>query len=147
VNLDRVERVLRLFDRSRAQELRVAANDWRITLRRGSGSGAGAALSPAGLAGESLAALPTAEAGTIRITAPLVGIFRRGERHLAVGDRIEAGTPVGAIESMKILSPVFAESDGQIEEVLVEDGHPVEYGEPLFVLRPCEAPEEQEEEQ
>lgn len=141
MNLDRVERVLRLFERSRAQELRVEAEDWRLAVRRGSGSRAGAAAAAPGPELETAAGL---DASAIRITAPLVGIYRRGERSLAVGDLVEAGTPVGAIESMKILSPVFAEADGWIEEALVEDGHPVEYGQPLFVLRSGEEPEEQE---
>jgi biotin carboxyl carrier protein len=140
VDLDRVERLLRLFDGSRARELRVEAEGWRVAVRRGA-------------VADGLAAVPTAFGGisgavetpALRITAPLVGIFRQGEARLSPGDRVRAGTTVGAIESMKILSPVFAAIDGRIEEVLVEDGHPVEYGEPLFLLQPVEEPEEEEE--
>jgi len=144
VDLDRVERVLRLFERSRAQELRVEAEGWRLAIRRGEGVRTGAGGPARGPDEEISEALAATEAGTVRITAPLVGIFRQGESRLALGDRVEAGTPVGSIESMKILSPVYAEADGRIEEVLVEDGHPVEYGEPLFVLRRYEEPQEEE---
>jgi len=65
---------------------------------------------------------------------------------LAPGDWVEAGSAVGAIESMKILSPVVAETDGRIVEVLVEDGHPVEYGQPLFLVGLGDGLEQEEEE-
>jgi biotin carboxyl carrier protein len=55
---------------------------------------------------------------------------------LQPGDRVEGGQPVGSIESMKILSPVQVPEGGEIVEVLVEDGQPVEYGHQLFLLRP-----------
>jgi acetyl-CoA carboxylase biotin carboxyl carrier protein len=142
VDLERVERLLRLFDGSRARELRVEAEGWRVAVRRGAGSAAGQP-SPLAFGGLSSAAEPPA----LRVTAPLVGIFRQGEIRLSAGDRVRAGTPVGAIESMKILSPVFAQTDGRIEEVLVEDGHPVEYGEPLYLLQPVEEPDGEEEEE
>ena len=73
---------------------------------------------------------------TVMITAPLVGIFRRGERRLAPGDWVEAGAPIGAIESVKIANPVLTEVSGDVVEVLVEDGQPVEYSQPLLVVLP-----------
>jgi biotin carboxyl carrier protein len=144
VDLERVEKLLSLFERSRARELRVEADGWRIAMRRGlePGSEAGSAGSRLELPAPELA--PPAPP-TVTITAPLVGIFREAGTQLETGDRIQAGTPVGAIESMKILSPVVAPADGLVTEVLVEDGHPVEYGEPLFLLRPLEEGEEEEE--
>jgi biotin carboxyl carrier protein len=144
VDLERVERLLRLFDGSRARELRVEAEGWRVAVKRGARADSGL---PAGLSATAFGGvISPAESPAMRVTAPLVGIFRQGQERLSPGDRVRAGTPVGAIESMKILNPVYAEMDGRIEEVLVEDGHPVEYGEPLFLLWPAEAGEEQEEE-
>jgi acetyl-CoA carboxylase biotin carboxyl carrier protein len=144
VDLDRLERVLRLFERSRARELRVETESWRVAFRRGASAFGGTTISGPATSLEAEYGGMETESTTRRITAPLVGIFREAKDRLAPGDRVLAGTPVGAIESMKILSPVLAEADGLIEEVMVEDGHPVEYGEPLFSLRPLEAPVEEE---
>lgn len=131
-----------MFERSRAQELRVAVGEWRLAARRSHAARAGAI--PAPREPESAGRPETPRDDRIRITAPLVGIFREGDRRLAVGDLVAAESSVGAIESMKLLSPVFADTAGQVEEVLVEDGHPVEYGEPLFVLNPRPLAAEQE---
>jgi len=147
VDLDRVEKLLRLFERSRAWELRVEAEGWRVAVRRGTGHGVGPASPTPGSAVEASSSAPEPPRPSLMISAPLVGIFRQGSVRLAPGDWVEAGSAVGAIESMKILSPVFAAIDGRIEEILVEDGHPVEYGEPLFLLQPVEEPEGEEEEE
>jgi biotin carboxyl carrier protein len=146
MNLDRVEKLVRLFGGSRARELVVEAEGWQVTLRRNT--------TPAP---ETLTSFPSptlldtadeddllVQPATTTITAPLVGIFRQGEMRLAPGDRVGAGSPVGGIESMKILNPVIAHVGGEVLEVLVEDAHPVEYGQALFVLLPL--PESEEEE-
>jgi biotin carboxyl carrier protein len=147
MKLERVEKLVKLFGASRARELVVEADGWQVTLRRGAASnpdGASAALSPlvSELEEEAAPAAPT-----VTITAPLVGLFRQGMARLAPGDLVRAGDPVGGIESMKILNPLFAEAGGEVLEVLVEDGQPIEYGQPLVVLLPLsEAPPEEEEE-
>lgn len=142
MDLERVEKLLSLFERSRAQALAVEADGWRVALRRGVVVGGELApLSPEpeepALDGAP-AEVARTSAPAIPVTAPLVGIFREAEARIEPGDRVQAGAAVGAIESMKILSPVLAQADGWVEDVLVEDGHPVEYGEPLFLLRPLE---------
>ena len=146
MDLDRVEKLLRLFERSRAWELRVEAEGWRVAVRRGTGHGVGPASPLPGSALEASSSAPEPRRSNLMISAPLVGIFRQGSVRLAPGDWVEAGSAVGAIESMKILSPVVAETDGRIEEVLVEDGHPVEYGQPLFLVGRGDGLEQEEEE-
>jgi len=78
------------------------------------------------------------------IGAPLVGVFRAsmkpGGRPLAaVGEPVREGQVVGAIEALQVLNEVEAPEAGTIREVLVEDGQPVEYGQPLFVVEPHHA--------
>ena len=84
------------------------------------------------------AAVPPAESWTM--TAPCVGIFRAGNRADAaprteVGATVEAGEVLGYVEAMGVLNDVEASCAGLVGEIAVEDGQPVEYGQPLFVLR------------
>ncbi|MGC4994516.1 acetyl-CoA carboxylase biotin carboxyl carrier protein [Nocardia salmonicida] len=74
------------------------------------------------------------------IRAPMVGTFYRQLEpgpppFVAVGADIQAGEQVAIIEAMKLMNPVEALHSGRVLEVLVEDGQPVEYDQPLFVLQ------------
>ena len=51
-----------------------------------------------------------------------------------VGDTVKQGDTILLVEAMKTFNPITAEKGGKIAEILVEDGQPVEYGEPLFIL-------------
>lgn len=81
---------------------------------------------------------PPAESWTM--TAPCVGVFRAGNRadtapRIEVGATVEAGEVLGYVEAMGVLNDVEASCAGLVGEIAVEDGQPVEYGQPLFVLR------------
>ncbi|GAA1774951.1 acetyl-CoA carboxylase biotin carboxyl carrier protein [Actinomadura chokoriensis] len=82
-----------------------------------------------------------ADDGSFSVEAPLVGTFYRasapGARpFVEVGDEVEEGRQVAIVEAMKLMNAVTAERAGRVVEVLVPDGRPVEYGQPLFVLAP-----------
>ena len=73
------------------------------------------------------------------MTSPMVGTFfaasSPGARPFtSVGQRIEIGDTLCIIEAMKILNQIEADCAGVVIEVLVENGQPVEYGQPLFVI-------------
>jgi acetyl-CoA carboxylase biotin carboxyl carrier protein len=92
------------------------------------------------------AAAEAAEAQRDRheIGAPLVGVFRTsmkpgGKALVAAGEPVREGQVVAAIEALQVLNEVEAPEAGTIREVLVEDGQPVEYGQPLFVVEPHHA--------
>ena len=75
------------------------------------------------------------------ITAPLVGTFYRSSTPEAapfveVGDRVKKGQVICIIEAMKLMNEIESEADGIVARVLVDSSHPVEYGEPLFLLEP-----------
>jgi acetyl-CoA carboxylase biotin carboxyl carrier protein len=75
------------------------------------------------------------------IQAPMVGTFYRSpspeaEAYVNVGDKMEAGQVICIIEAMKLMNEITADQDGEIVEILVEDGQPVEYGQSLFRIRP-----------
>jgi acetyl-CoA carboxylase biotin carboxyl carrier protein len=75
----------------------------------------------------------------VLIVAPMVGTFYRSpspdaDPYVQVGQMIDAGQVVCIIEAMKLMNEIESERRGRIVEVLVENAHPVEYGQPLFVL-------------
>jgi acetyl-CoA carboxylase biotin carboxyl carrier protein len=91
----------------------------------------------------SVAAPPAPVVETLhKIKSPIVGTFYAGPSPEAgpfvkVGDRVEAGQTVCIIEAMKLMNEIEADISGEVAQVLVENGQPVEYGEPLFELRPA----------
>ena len=81
---------------------------------------------------------PAVETGHV-VTSPMVGTFYRasspGAKAFAeVGDTVKAGQAVCIIEAMKIMNEIEADKDGVISKILVENGKPVEYGQPLFII-------------
>jgi len=77
--------------------------------------------------------------GTVTITSPMVGSFYRAPRPEAdafaeVGDDVEEESLLCIIEAMKVMNEIKAEHKGRVVEILVENGEPVEYGQPLFVI-------------
>ncbi|GAA2598283.1 acetyl-CoA carboxylase biotin carboxyl carrier protein subunit [Streptomyces axinellae] len=80
-----------------------------------------------------------------RECAPLVGTFYAAPApgappFVQPGDRVEAGAQLGIIEAMKLMNPLAATRAGRVVEVLVGDGEPVEYGEPLVLIDPDPEP-------
>lgn len=73
------------------------------------------------------------------VKAPMVGTFYRAPNPGAapfvdVGQSVKEGDPLCIIEAMKLLNEIEADKSGVIKEILVENGEPVEYGQPLFVI-------------
>ncbi len=75
----------------------------------------------------------------VTIYAPLVGTFYRApspqdKPYIQVGDRVKVGQVICIIEAMKLMNEIESEVDGIVRKILVEDGQPVEYGQPLFLI-------------
>ena len=73
------------------------------------------------------------------IESPTVGTFYRSsapgaEPFVKVGSHVDPDTTVAVVEAMKVMNEIKAEKSGVIKEILLENGQPVEYGQPLFVL-------------
>jgi acetyl-CoA carboxylase biotin carboxyl carrier protein len=80
-------------------------------------------------------------AGLIAVTAPMVGKFYSAPApsdppYVEVGSKVAAGATVGLIEVMKVFASIKTETTGVIERILVSSGEFVEFGQPLFLLRP-----------
>ncbi|MRG86550.1 acetyl-CoA carboxylase biotin carboxyl carrier protein [Salinibacillus xinjiangensis] len=74
------------------------------------------------------------------ITSPMVGTFYRSpapdkDPYVQVGDNVKADSVVCIVEAMKLFNEIEAEVNGEIVEILVEDGELVEYGQPLFRVK------------
>ena len=77
-----------------------------------------------------------------RITSPIVGTFYRSSSpdkppYVEVGDIVKKGQVLCIIEAMKLMNEIESETTGKIIQALVENGDPVEYGQPLFVIEPA----------
>jgi acetyl-CoA carboxylase biotin carboxyl carrier protein len=73
------------------------------------------------------------------VKSPMVGTFYRSgapgaKSFVEVGDAVKAGQTVCIIEAMKLMNEIEADKDGIIKAILVENGQPVEFGEPLFTI-------------
>ncbi|NEO27649.1 MAG: acetyl-CoA carboxylase biotin carboxyl carrier protein [Kamptonema sp. SIO4C4] len=84
---------------------------------------------------------PTAEPKGVEITSPMVGTFYRApapdeEPFVEIGDQVRSGQTVCIIEAMKLMNEIESEVSGQILEILVENGEPVEYGQVLMRVNP-----------
>jgi acetyl-CoA carboxylase biotin carboxyl carrier protein len=138
-----VEEILRLLDATPLQQFELETDRFKITLRRSSGgdwtqecqsrriTGA-AAAGPTSDKETAVADVPAPVAiGAMEIRAPLVGTFYRSPKPGAP-PFVEPGTPVGAdtvvaiVETMKLMTSIYAGSSGRIAEILIDDGQFVE---------------------
>jgi acetyl-CoA carboxylase biotin carboxyl carrier protein len=90
------------------------------------------------------AAAPAHPPDTVTINSPMVGTFYRqpspdAEPYVEVGQDVTPDTVLCIIEAMKVMNEIKAEADGKILEILVGNGEPVEYGQPLFLLKPLKS--------
>lgn len=77
----------------------------------------------------------------VKLTSPMVGFFYHSQTptsppYVEVGDKIMPAQIVGAVEVMGVINEIEAKVSGEIKKILVGDGHPVEYGQPLFLIEP-----------
>ncbi len=154
IDRDAVLRVIGLLGEFGVGEIEVREGDTTVRVRRSRGAGSGPpAAGPteeAPAVGEETLAAPAQEpvealAGRIEhVTAGLVGLFHHGrtpgdEPIVQVGDEVAEGQVIGTIEALRKLTDVVATAAGVIDEVLVDDGAPVQYGDELFAIRVEEA--------
>jgi acetyl-CoA carboxylase biotin carboxyl carrier protein len=77
----------------------------------------------------------------VTVTSPIVGTFYRAPApdkppYVQVGDMVKKGQVLCIIEAMKLMNEIESETSGKIIQILIENGQPVEYGQPLFVIEP-----------
>ena len=159
MKLDEIKSIVKLMSENDLTEFKIESEDMHLCIRRGSTAGAPAAApapvvqqqaipamaAPIPVSVPAPAPAPAPASKTAApdkskiIDSPIVGTFYRSatpgsEAFVKVGTKVEADQTVCIIEAMKVMNEIKAEKSGVIKEILVENGEPVEFGQPLFIL-------------
>lgn len=156
LDLAELRRLAELMEQKDLFEVEIEEEGKRVHVVRGAPRGAAPApvmyaQSPAAApafaapAAAPIAATPPAAPRGTEIASPMVGTFYRSPgpdaaSFVEVGDRISKNSVVCIVEAMKVMNEIKAEVDGEILEILVQNGEPVEFGQPLFLVRPAGGP-------
>jgi acetyl-CoA carboxylase biotin carboxyl carrier protein len=139
-NLATVRRLAKAMAEEGLTELEYQDGTKRLKLSRGTVAVAAPAAAPAAPAPVAAAAAP-ADGGTPEgaVTSPMVGTCYLSPEpgapaFVKPGDRVKEGQTVVIVEAMKVMNPIRAPRSGTVARILVENGAPVEYGEPLLVI-------------
>ena len=159
MDLKDIQNLIKFVAKSGANEVKLEMEDFKITIKTGTGKTETTILqqAPVGIPQMPLHAAvpdvpavetPDAQKETkeetskyVEITSPIIGTFYRKPSpdkpvFIEVGDTVSANTVVCMVEAMKLFNEIEAEVSGKIVKVLVEDGTPVEFGQPLFLVDP-----------
>ena len=151
---EQLHRLLEALGESDIQEFRLEGDDFRLEIRRNLPAQAvmapvmpaPVAAAPAPVAPAEPAAAPPASTATrsdlLEVTAPMVGTFYTapapGEpAFVSVGSRINVGQTVCILEAMKLMNELESEVGGEVVEILVDNGTPVEFGQVLMRVKPA----------
>jgi len=155
VDLKDIKAIIDLMKKNSISEFEMEKQDFKIRLKRGPNGGTPAIaldeLPPAVAAAAPLqvpvtavptAALPPPATDEVEIKSPMIGTFYRAPSpeagsYVEVGTDVNPDTVVCIIEAMKVMNEIKAEVKGVITQVLVENAKPVEFGQPLFKVRPA----------
>ena len=147
-NVKKVRRLIELMKEHDLSEIDLKQADHRVRIKRGgeviATTSAPASHAPArssGPAAEAPARQPAADAGMLVIKSPMVGTFYKASGpdsapFVKVGDRIGPEKTVCIVEAMKVFNEIPAGVSGQVVAILVENGAPVEFGQPLIKVDP-----------
>ncbi len=139
MDLRKLKKLIDLVQESGISELEVTEGEEKVKIVKSGGSTvAYPAPVPAPVLMPVPAAIPPAVPGHV-VKSPMVGTFYRspspGAKHFVeVGDTVKPGDTICVIEAMKLLNEIECDKNGVIKAILVENGQPVEYGEPLVVI-------------
>jgi acetyl-CoA carboxylase biotin carboxyl carrier protein len=162
VNLKDLKKLIDMMRKAELSEVNIEQEGIKIALKRGAepqmtfsappapvyvappaapqGAGTPAPPSSVAVPAASPALAAPAEDG-VKIQSPMVGTFYRASSpdvppYADLGTRVEVGQTVCIIEAMKLMNEIKAESAGTITKILVENAQPVEFGQPLFIIKP-----------
>ncbi|HUL91166.1 MAG TPA: acetyl-CoA carboxylase biotin carboxyl carrier protein [Burkholderiales bacterium] len=156
MDLRKLKKLIDLVEDSGIAELEVTEGEEKVKIVKGGSAGKEmVVLSPSAVhvgvppAQAATAALPAAPPTAVAeaptsleghiVKSPMVGTFYRAgapgaKAFVEVGDTVKVGQTVCVIEAMKLMNEIEADKDGVIKAIMVENGQPVEYGEPLMMI-------------
>jgi len=144
VDVDLVRQLAEMLDATQLTEIEVEHGDRRIRVARKAASVAAPvhyapapAAAPAPVAAAAPEAAPAPAANAVK--SPMVGtVYLSGEPSappfVTAGARVAAGDTLLIVEAMKVMNPILAPSAGTVKAILVENGQPVEFDQPLVVV-------------
>ena len=154
MDLKDIKAIIDLMRKNSVAEFELEKDDFKIRLKRGSNGGGPAVTSddppalayappPAGSVPPPAAAPPppAPASNEVDIKSPMIGTFYRAPSpesaaYIEVGVEVHPETVVCIIEAMKVMNEIKAEAKGVVTQVMVENAKPVEFGQPLFKIRP-----------
>jgi acetyl-CoA carboxylase biotin carboxyl carrier protein len=152
MDLRKLKKLIDLVEESGIAELEITEGEEKVRIVKSGGSagrepGYAAAPLPAATLPSGGARAAPAQAAPIvaappeghTVKSPMVGTFFRsatpgGKPFVQVGDTVEKGQTICIIEAMKLMNEIETDQAGVVSAILVENGQPVEYGEPLLVI-------------
>lgn len=148
MDLRKLKKLIDLVEESGIAEIEVTEGEEKVRITRTTAAAAPIYAAPAPAAAAPVAAPAAAPAAPAAPAArdlsnaqksPMVGTFYRAPgpnaaAFVEVGQQVKAGDTLCIIEAMKLMNEIEAEKSGVVKEILVENGTPVEYGEPLFII-------------
>ncbi len=160
LSLSEIRELIELVAEKQFNEFEMERGGFRLRLQKGAAKAAAeaaqtvvlAAPAPVAAAAPIVAPAPAAPAAAPApaaaaeeeklhiVTSPIVGTFYRSpsptaDAFVKLGDAVEAGKTLCIIEAMKLMNEIHADASGTIAKIFVENGQPVEYGQPLFGLK------------
>jgi acetyl-CoA carboxylase biotin carboxyl carrier protein len=152
VDLKDIKAIIDLMRKNAISEFELERQDFKIRLKRGVNGGstvvyddtvlhAGGALAPMLPASAAPAKIPEPAPATLEVKSPMIGTFYRSPSpdanpYIDIGSEVGPETVVCIIEAMKVMNEIKAETRGIVAQILVDNAKPVEFGQPLFKLRP-----------
>ena len=145
MDIRKVKKLIELLEESDIAEIEIHEGEESVRISRAStvvptmlAAPAAAPAVAAPVAAEAAPAVPREPEGHI-IRSPMVGTFYRApspgaKTFVEEGQMVSSGDTLCIIEAMKILNQIESDKSGKVIEILVENGQPVEYNEPLFVI-------------
>jgi acetyl-CoA carboxylase biotin carboxyl carrier protein len=149
MDLRKIKKLIDLLEESNLAELEIKEGEEVVRLSRVPKSAAPVAVAPVAAAPAPLAVAPVAAAVEVPaadalpaghvVKAPMVGTFYASATpgtpaFVKVGQQVKAGETLGIIEAMKMFNQIEADVAGTVQAILVENGQPVEFDEPMFVI-------------
>ena len=150
MDLRKLKTLIELVESSGIAELEIQEGEERVRITRAlSAAAGGAAQAPVALAAAgapvaangatAAAAAPPQEPEGHLVKSPMVGTFYRAaspgaKPFVEVGDSVQAGDTLCIIEAMKLMNEIESDKSGVVKQILVENGQPVEFGQPLVVI-------------
>ncbi|HEX7954676.1 MAG TPA: acetyl-CoA carboxylase biotin carboxyl carrier protein [Burkholderiales bacterium] len=148
MDLRKLKKLIDLVQESGIAELEITEGEEKVRINRVGAPGhpgmMGMVQPPAPAVATTVTAVPAvaqapAEPEGHTVKSPMVGTFYRSSApgskpFVEVGQNISAGETLCIIEAMKLLNEIEADQSGVVKKILVENGQPVEYGQPLFII-------------